>query len=226
MSHLIEMHFHTAETSSCGNVLAANGVRELIEYGYKGVIVTDHFRESFFNDLQNLTWEEQIDIWAKGYNTAKKAAEGTNFKVYLGMEIQFTDSPNEYLVYGLTMKFLKLYPNLYKMTPDTFFPIANKNKLFVAQAHPFRRQCSPYDKRFLHGMEIFNGNVRHNSNNDKAVEFCEKNSLIPISGSDYHEYVDLGTGGMYFDKLPETSTELIEILFSRKDNKVYKSFKR
>ena len=40
---LLDMHMHTKETSSCGEVPAAEGVRLYKEAGYQGVMITDHY---------------------------------------------------------------------------------------------------------------------------------------------------------------------------------------
>jgi hypothetical protein len=41
-----------------------------------------------------------------------------------------------------------------------------------------------------------------------AEEYAEKYGLMQISGSDFHRYEDIGTGGIYIDKAIETEKEL------------------
>ena len=69
--------------------------------------------------------------------------------------------------------------------------------------------------KYLDGIEIFNGNPRHNSSNDIAEMWAKKYDLMVTSGSDYHEYEDLGTGGIWFNKEIKDNKTLIEELNKR-----------
>lgn len=216
MSFLFESHFHTPVTSHCAAIPAGESIPKYIEKGYSGVFVTDHYyKEWFYEDcVDGFSWEQKIDKWLLGYYSAKKAVEGTGFKVILGMELRFTDNLNDHLVFGIDEDFLKTYPELYNLTPAEFREFADEHGLFFAQAHPFRSMCSPRDPKVLHGVEVFNGNGRHNSNNDTADEFAEKNHLVKLSGSDFHEWEDLAIGGIYLDRIPADSKELAAMLLN------------
>ena len=62
MGHLFETHFHTAETSGCGMVPAAEGVRAYSRQGNAGIVVTDHFFREYFAALpEGLSWPEKVD---------------------------------------------------------------------------------------------------------------------------------------------------------------------
>ena len=50
----------------------------------------------------------------------------------------------------------------------------------------------------LDGVEVMNGNPRHNSHNEDAASFCRANGLVGLSGSDFHEWEDLAIGGLDF----------------------------
>ena len=132
--------------------------------------------------------------------------------VLLGMEITFEESYNDYLVYGIDEQFLFSHPNLYKKSLKEFRKIADKYGLFVAQAHPFRPYMKEVKPKFLDGMEVFNGNPRHDSHNDMAEAYAQKKKLRPLSGSDFHHMDDLARGGIILDEFVTTSEELAEYL--------------
>lgn len=200
-----EMHLHTAETSNCGKMPAAKTVAAYEKLGYRTIVVTDHLsRHTYFKyDYEELTWDEKIDIFLRGYRAAFKAANG-RLNVLLGMELRFDieNCENDYLVYGVTENFLRTHPDLLNMNLKSFSALAHKNGLMIFQAHPFRFGMTVSRPEHLDGIEIFNGNPRHNSNNPTAEFWAKQHDLKGISGSDHHEIGDEGIGGI------QTKTEI------------------
>lgn len=211
--YLYEMHFHTSETSRCANVCAQQGIESLMHAGYSGVCVTDHFHLEWLEDCGDMPYEEKIHVWLAGYRSAKRL-EDERFDVLLGMELRLPDSHNEFLVYGLTDSLLIQTPELTHFTPEQLKQFADKNALFIAQAHPFRRFMTPLHPRLLHGIEIYNGNLRHESRNDLAREYAVEHGLTGIAGSDYHETEDIGRGGVWFNSRHHTSASLAQALLA------------
>lgn len=212
------MHFHTKNTSNCANVPADIAVEEYIKAGYEGIVVTDHLSPSTFMKYgrELLPWKKKIDFFLRGYNEAKKTANG-RIPVLLGMELRFrtSEGDNDYLVYGINEEFLYSHPNLLEMNSRTFYDLAHKNGFLVFQAHPFRVGMKVTNPKYLDGVEIFNGNPRHNSSNDIAEMWAKKYDLMVTSGSDYHEIGDLGTGGIWFNKKITDNKTLVEELSKR-----------
>ena len=68
----------------------------------------------------------------------------------------------------------------------------------MAQSHPCRSGMKPCPAAYLDGVEVMNGNPRHNSHNEDAASFCRTNGLVGLSGSDFHEWEDLAIGGLDF----------------------------
>ena len=170
----VELHFHTDESSRCGKVPAKDGVRMYIEQGYAGLAVTDHFSE--YACGKEGPWEDICSRFLEGWRLAKETAEsaGSGFQVYLGMEIRFPHDENDFLVYGMTEEFFQKYPWIYEKELPDLYQIAKKEGLTIIQAHPFRSVCFPADPECLHGIEIFNGNPRHDSHNDLARALAER----------------------------------------------------
>ena len=70
----------------------------------------------------------------------------------------------------------------------------------------------PADPECLHGIEIFNGNPRHDSHNDLARALAEQAGLPGTAGSDFHQVQDLDSCCVGFEKLPGDGQELAEVI--------------
>ena len=216
MTGLVEMHYHTSEISICGHVPAAAGIRAYKEKGYDAVVVTDHFHSVYFASLpEELSWVEKADRWLEGYRAARREGDALGMTVLLGMEIRFNHSLNEYLVYGLTEELLRVTEEPYRWDEERFYRFSRENGLLFAQAHPYRDGLTRCPPAFLDGAEVYNGNIRHQNRNEKAVAFAAENGLIPLCGSDYHEWEDLADTGLLFDSPVKDSAELVRRLRER-----------
>lgn len=215
MKYLYESHFHTAEVSGCAHVNAQDAVNLYKNAGYSGVVVTDHFyQHGFENKYEGNTWQEKIDYYLRGYRLAKELATD-DFAVILGLEARFeVDNDNDYLVYGLDEEFLYEHEWLTKWTLEDFKKLAEKNEITVIQAHPFRKYSTITPPREIDGIEIYNGNRRHDSSNDFAELWAKKHGFITTAGSDFHEYEDLARAGMAFDRFVTNSKEFRAELLS------------
>ena len=210
----IELHAHSAESSRCGSIKAEKVVEKYYKAGYDALVITDHYYARFFDKIADISWNKQLEKYLRGYKTAKKAAQKLNFKVFLGIEIKFINDPNEYLIYGLSSKFLKENPNLHYLSLEKFRALIGEKKddILIFQAHPFRSGMAPAADWLLDGLEVYNGNRRHDSKNKKADNYAEEHGLRKISGSDFHENEDLARGGIITTKKADKTAELLKIL--------------
>jgi len=215
-TYKIEIHAHSSESSRCGSVEAAEVVIKYKNAGYSALVLTDHYYARFFDKINDLSWKEQLEEYLKGYRIAKKTAENLKFNIFLGIEIKFNNDPNEYLIYGLTEDFLLAYPNLHYLNLEEFKILVDKQKedIMIFQAHPYRQGMEPTSSKLLDGLEVYNGNPRHDSQNKKALNYAKNHKLKMISGSDFHEHEDLAQGGIVSKKLPLTINELCNLLES------------
>ncbi|HIT54610.1 MAG TPA: PHP domain-containing protein [Candidatus Fimivicinus intestinavium] len=204
---LYEMHLHTAEVSSCGNVPAEEAMRLYRKEGYAGVVVTDHLNDSTFARMKHAPWRRKIKHFLEGYRRCK-ALEEDGFTVLLGAELRFHGCNNDYLLYGLTEEFLVRHPHVMDMDPERFHRLARREGILFIQAHPFRNGLTVVDPRHLDGIETYNGNPRHDSRNEIAGAWAQKFGLLETSGSDFHEYEDLARGGVAFPQPVRTVQEL------------------
>lgn len=208
----IELHFHTAQSSHCGRVPAEDGVRQYKEAGYSGLVVTDHFSERERGGAGEQKWDKVCECFLHGYRHAKQAAEGTDFQVLLGMEIRFPHNENDFLVYGFTEEFIKEHPWIYMKELPDFRKIAEKEGLYIVQAHPFRPKCVLADIAYLDGIEVYNGNPRHDSHNALALQVAREHDLGMTVGSDFHQPGDLCEKCAKFVHIPRTEQKLAEML--------------
>lgn len=198
---LLETHCHTSETSRCGKVSANQLVELYIQSGYAGIVITDHMN-SAFHGIENETWEDKINSYLTGYRAAKMSAKG-RIDILLGMELTFENSSNDFLIYGLTEELIYKYnnenTNFRAMGIKNFSDFAKKSGLIMFQAHPFRNGMTVVKPVYLEGIEVYNGNPRHDSRNDIAKLWAKKFGLKTIGGSDFHQVEDLARGGIITD---------------------------
>lgn len=214
LGSLFEMHFHTSQTSPCGRVPGQDGVLAYKERGYDGIVVTDHYYDGYFEEiLPDMSWEDKLDHWLEGYRAAKAAGDACGMTVLLGMELRFSGSNNDYLVYGVTEDFLLSHPRLYRMNLASFSQLAGEEGFWWAQAHPFRPWVTPCeDPRALDGAEVHNTNPRQENHNDLASAWAEKNDLPGIAGSDFHQIEDLALAGVRFEAEIDSQEALLRAL--------------
>lgn len=224
-----ELHLHTDESSNCGKVPAKDAVELYMANGYDGFVVTDHFNpvacggpERFSKDGTKLSEEESVYWWnvvvdrfLKGYQTAKAVAEGKNFQVLLGMELRFPGDENDYLVYGIDEEFLRSNPWFYMEQLPDFYKIAQERGFTIVQAHPFRVMCYLAYPKYLHGIEVYNGNPRHKSHNEVANAAADIYGKIKVESSDFHQLEDISRHYMVFETMPQTSMDVAKMLRER-----------
>lgn len=209
---------HVSETSKCARLSAAEMIDRYVAEGYSTVIITDHYTKSTFDRFEGSTWLEKADRYLLGYRNAKKAAEGKNITVLLGIELSF-DSPlsrNDYLVYGITEEFIQKNRELYNLSHTDFHTFAADNGMIVIQAHPYRDAFCIPTPGFVDGIEIYNSNPRHEDYNDKAELLAKEKGLYVTAGSDAHRDDDAAISGLWSEVPIKTSEDFIALVKSGK----------
>lgn len=211
MPYKYELHCHSSEVSRCSHIDGKTLAEEYIKAGYDGIVLTNHMSRFTYMDLPDMPWNQMVDFYLDGYHLVKEAA-GDRLTVLLGMEICFHENFSDFLVYGLDEAFLYEHGNLMELGIQRFSKLAHEHGLLVFQAHPFRNRMTIADPNLLDGVEVHNGNPRHDSRNDVARLWAEKFHLLMSSGSDYHEYGDIDRGGMLTERPIRTNTDLVQAL--------------
>jgi len=212
MSFLFDTHIHTSQSSPCGKVDARDVAKYYMESDYNGIVVTDHLSKIVMDMYPETSWQDRVTHYLSGYKTVCETAKGSSLTVLMGIELRFTDHPNDYLVYGITEEDLYRNENLYAMTLPQFYELARREGWMVYQAHPYRDGITPASPEFLDGIEVYNAHPRHDSRNHKALAYAEKYDLRQLSGSDVHQQPDYGRGGVYLPVCPATSMEFAALL--------------
>lgn len=212
MAFLVETHFHTAEVSHCGRVKAAEAVRLYKSRGYHAIVVTDHFYTGYFEELGNAPWPEKVERYLEGYRLASDAGRSCRIRVFLGLEYTFPGTFDDILVYGVTPEMLLAHPEMHRLGPAGFSRVAKREQFLLVQAHPFRPYVSRVYEEILEGLEVHNGNPRHQSDNNRALRLAREKGWIQLSGSDFHQKEDLACGGIRLPELPADSVELADML--------------
>ena len=211
-TYKFDIHVHTSETSPCGRVKGADLVHLYKNVGYCGLVITDHYFGDYFRSLPLKSWKDKIDKFLSGYKSAYEEGLKIGFNVLLGMDIRFDENYNDYLVYGADETLLKNNSEIYKFGLEKFKTFAEDNRLLIYQAHPYRPNITAAPPKLLDGVEVYNGNPRHNSHNDSALEFAIDNNLKMLSGSDFHQIEDIARGGLMLKQRINTVSELLGVL--------------
>ncbi|MBE6903629.1 MAG: PHP domain-containing protein [Ruminococcaceae bacterium] len=209
----IDMHVHTSQASLCACVDAKETVQMYKDAGYDGIVLTNHYNIYQFPFYENSP-HKTAENFICAYENAKEEGDKIGLKVLLGCELSFTDSNNDYLLYGLDCDFIEFIADKLNVSFSEFLKYKPENTL-IYQAHPFRNHMKITPPQLLDGIESYNGNPRHDSRNEIAKEWAKKFSLKTVSGSDFHQPEDIAIGGIVTEKLIKDNTDLIELLKSQ-----------
>ncbi len=211
--YVYDPHVHTAETSACGHVPARDMVRHYQRAGFAGLVVTDHLSTATIAHVGGRSWIEIVDRFLGGFHEARDEGLKLGFDVFWGAEISFTQDPgSDYLVYGLAEGFLKDCPDLLSMGLRRFRSLIDASEALIFQAHPFRPGSRRARPALLDGIEVHNGNPRHNSHNDRARAFAERHATACIAGSDAHKLEDVARAGVVLPARVADNRELVHRL--------------
>ena len=207
--HRIETHCHTNLVSPCGQLSPKELAVAYARAGYSAIITTDHLVHSLPLFVGVDSWRKRVHRYFSGYRAVRREAAALGLTVLPGFELTFRSlSGKDFLVYGFDEELLTDAGNVCEMTPSTFRSLADEVGALVFQAHPYRGG-EPVDHRYLHGVEVYNGNPRVDSGNDRASAYAARHDLYTLSGSDAHRAEDVGRGGITLPEVPQTIADLV-----------------
>ena len=185
-----ELHAHTNPVSSCGKFPANEVLDTYLKLGVNTLVITNHLKEKH---LEGRTTEELCEFYLNDYYKAVEAAKGTKMNVALGVEIRFTGTINDYLVYGVCPNDIENMISYVKKDIQTFYTEFHNDKNVIIHAHPFRKNMEPTPIGYVDGVETFNCHPGHNSIIPFACRLAREHDLLVTGGSDYHEEGRHGT---------------------------------
>lgn len=208
----IDLHVHSSAVSLCGKVPVEELIRLYRAAGYDGFVLTDHCNR-YTADHRFPGGEEDFgEFFLRVCAEARALGERESFQILTAQELRFDDSINDYLVYGMPDEMLRDWDKLFAMAPADFFALARERGWLVYQAHPFRNGMKIIDPAPLFGIEVHNMHQRHDSRNDIAEAWARRYHLHGISGSDCHQSVDVGRGGIVTEGPIHSMQELVALL--------------
>ncbi len=207
----IELHAHTCPASDCSQIKPKEMVETYKNLGYDAVVITNHF---IYKRI-GMGKDEYIDAFMNDFNETEKYGCELGVKVYLGVEIRFTENNNDYLIFGINKEMLS---DIYDLLPEG---VENFRKNFsmpdsvFIQAHPFRDGMELVNPSILDGVEVFNMHPGHNSKIGIASVYANNNNIdIITAGSDFHHpnRNHEGLSALRCDYLPKDSFELAKLI--------------
>lgn len=211
----IETHLHTKPVSSCARFEPEEMIEFYEKAGYKTVFVSDHFARYHFDKLgDHLSWQEKIDLLYDSFLRAKKAGEKADINVLFSPELSLLG--NHYLLYNVTIEFLKSREDFFSMTLEEFSCCAKENGITIIQAHPLRDgKCTP-QPAFVDGFEVINSNPRHENFDEETLALAKEHNLLISAGSDAHRTEDIAGAAVISPYEIKTTEEYLDLLKSGK----------
>ena len=203
---LFDPHTHTAETSKCGHLPAAEVVDRYVRNGFSGLVVTDHLHPEYLSRIdKDHDWNKVMDHYLSGYHASRKRGDEVGFQVILGAELRFPENDNDYLVYGIDEDWLRSNPYVCCMSAREFWQKFH-DQVLIIHAHPYRDGNTVVFEDAVHGTEIINGNPRHDNHNDLALDLARRHpGFFRLAGSDTHQAGDEARAGVILPEKPADS---------------------
>ena len=223
--YLYETHLHTAQSSKCGKIDAAEMIRLYKTAGYTGVVITDHFYGGNTAIDRKLPWDQWVEAFCAGYEKAKEEGDRIGLQVFFGWEAGFHGT--EFLIFGLDKRWLLDHPQIKDCTIREQYEMVHEDGGYVIHAHPYRIRDYHLDIHLypdcIDAVEVYNAThstiIRPSNAEDlranRLAEIYAKEYDLPMTaGSDQHGSAMIG-GGMLFDRKMEDIHDLISAIQNR-----------
>ncbi len=206
----VELHAHTNPVSGCSEIPPKELVQRYIALGAHGVVITNHATPNQKATPQ----KEWLEWYTQDYMDTKAAGDKAGLQVYLGMEIRFPDSNNDYLVYGVDEETVAEAWDYLDKDLHQFYRRFHADDRVIVQAHPCRDGMAEVNPAYLDGVEVFNMHPGHNSRVAMAAKHPLAAEGIVTGGTDFHHRGHEGRLFAAFKELPEDSFALARALKS------------
>ena len=213
MPYKIETHCHTSEVSSCGRLPGSQIAEGYMLAGYSASVVTDHIGADRFA-LGRRYLPDRVDMYLQGWREAKKEGDKWGLNVLLGAEARLISGDEDFLIFGLAEEDIGPLMLLLDSRPDiyAFSAAVRARGWMIVQAHPCRPGLKTGPPETLDGVEVYNGNPRHDSRNALALAFAREHGLLMTSGSDAHHFMDVARGGLLSPEEIANNDQLLAFL--------------
>ena len=212
-----EMHIHTRPCSGGGSDIREH-IDELIQKGYSGMVVTNHFYAGDTRIDRELPWEDFVDAYRQDYLYGLEYAKERDFDLLFGLE-ENVGCGQEILIYGITPELIAEHPELKRASAEAFAEVVHSAGGLVYQAHPYRARDyirKPFPLECLDqldGIEVYNAGNEPEWNESARI-FAEERGFPCVAGSDGHSVASAGRAGIAVGERIGDNEELIRILKS------------
>ena len=224
--YLYETHLHTLQGSACAHNTGAQMAKACKEYGYTGIIVTDHNWGGNTSVDRNLPWEEWVEQFFRGYEDAKAQGEQIGLDVFFGYEAGYRGT--EFLIYGVGKEWMKRTPRLWEATVEEQYTLVHEAGGMVIHAHPFREAAYIPETRlypgWVDGVEGINSAHSMLSSigrclpefDERAIAYALEHGLPMSAGSDIHATKLFG-GGVAFRRKLRSCEDYVQAVLGGED---------
>ena len=224
--YLYETHLHTSQGSACAHNTGVQMARACKEYGYTGIIVTEHNWNGNTAVDRSLSWEEWVDLFFRGYEDAKAEGERIGLDVFFGYEAGYQGT--EFLIYGIDKEWLKRTPEIRDASVEEQYALVHEAGGMVIHAHPFRQAAYIPKTRLypewvdgVEGVNAAHSNPKsiehyHPDYDEKAIAYAREHGLRITAGSDIH-VADLFGGGVAFRRKLRSCEDYVQAVLGGED---------
>lgn len=215
-----QMHTHTAPCSRCAPMVHQELIDALIQGGYSGCVLTNHFIKGNSGIDRNLPWNKFVAQYEKDYLECKKTAESYDLDIIFGIEEHLFDGL-EILCYGITPQFLYDHPELRDdHTIETWSNALHEFGALCIQAHPFRDRVYIKNPRllpnqYIDGIEVFNASNKLEDNELANKVAMNHPEWILVSGADTHSAASVCWSGIKSSTRITDEKTLVSVLQSK-----------
>lgn len=182
-----ETHAHTREVSKCSSIGATELVYFYKDLGYTGICITDHFLNGNTTVPPDIPWEEQVELFCRGFEQAQYVGKQVDLDVFFGWEYSYKGM--DLLTYGLDRAWLLNHPEVMKLDVNAYCDLVHAHGGFIVHAHPFREASYISMIRLLprkvDAVEVINA-CRTDFENQLAAQYADHYGLLKMAGSDNH----------------------------------------
>jgi len=202
--YFYETHLHTSSASRCGRSTPEEMVVACKDYGYTGIIITEHNWGGNTCIDPELPWEDFVDQFCIGYEKARLKGNEIGLDVFFGWEAGYNGT--EFLIYGLDKDWLLSHPEIKDASVEEQMKLVHDGGGIVVHAHPFREEYYIPEVRifpeFVDAVEGVNATHTSKTSNhvyspefdERAREYARKHGFTMTAGSDVHNTVMIGGG--------------------------------
>ena len=119
-----------------------------------------------------------------------------SFRCFWARKSAFLAEKRIFLLVGLNAEKYLAIARAMPRTPGACRALAENMGVLLYQAHPYRKGQHPAAPSDLSGVEVLNAHPRHDSHNDLALAYAQQHGLRMLCGSDAHQTMDVGRGGI------------------------------